>query len=412
MDNKSINDNDPNYTKYNIKLVEELIPGEIILHPIYRSDGLMLVNRYTVLSPSIIRHMDTHLGRHLSIITVSNKEALVEFINEKIYASQRFIEDLKLVVDNTKKFFKSPSSIQAYVDERVNLQSYSSKNQIIRPRIETEEYTILVKNICYSPLWISMETNLESQKLQIRSKVIRENLINKIYLDKTLLSFIKSMKEYDENLLMHSVNTTCIALIIGLTLELTDKDLIDLSIAALFCNVGYINIDKTHFNNLINGLKPSRFESEHIKNSVEVISTSPYCRNKNIIMGILDHHEYYNGEGNPQRKKEKEISLFGRILSIATSYDDMVLGYYGDAAVISNNALYLICENRERKFDPNILRLIIHRMNVYKIGQTFIHSSNEKGVIIGFSNYAEAPHQPIVKFQDGYIKDYYKQDRF
>lgn len=45
------------------------------------------------------------------------------------------------------------------------------------------------------------------------------------------------MLEYDELLLIQGVNSLCTSILIGLTLEFTDDDLIDLVTAALFCNM-------------------------------------------------------------------------------------------------------------------------------------------------------------------------------
>ena len=100
--------------------------------------------------------------------------------------------------------------------------------------------------------------------------------------------------------------------------------------------------------------------------------------------------------------------MFGRILAIATEYDDLVQGYFRADGVISTKAERIIWENKDNKFDPEILKIFMHRTITYKVCQPYFdYNNNEKGIIMGFSNYVEAPHKPIVKFSNGETRDYY-----
>ena len=44
---------------YEIKSIKELKRGNIVLHPIFRPDGLLLINRYKSLTESIILHIQS-----------------------------------------------------------------------------------------------------------------------------------------------------------------------------------------------------------------------------------------------------------------------------------------------------------------------------------------------------------------
>ncbi len=45
-----------------------------------------------------------------------------------------------------------------------------------------------------------------------------------------------------------------------------------------------------------------------------------------IAMGILSHHEHWDGYGYPQGLEKEEIPLIARIISIADAYDVMTTG--------------------------------------------------------------------------------------
>ena len=50
-----------NSSIYIAKTIADLIPGDISLHPIYREDGLLLVNKYTVLTSLLIKQIHIHV---------------------------------------------------------------------------------------------------------------------------------------------------------------------------------------------------------------------------------------------------------------------------------------------------------------------------------------------------------------
>lgn len=75
----------------------------------------------------------------------------------------------------------------------------------------------------------------------------------------------------------------------------------------------------------------------------------------------------------------------------------------------SNNAINIIWENKEDKFDQQILNVYMYRSNIYKIDQAVFIPGEGRGIIVGFTNYAEAPHKPIVRFINGDIWDYYTE---
>lgn len=407
---------------YIIKQAEQLIPGDIILHPIYREDGLMLINRYTHLSILSIKQIHIHLKNNISVIVISSREHLQEFLDNKLYADIRFIRELENIIINIKEVFKLPLSIYSYVDPRVNLESYLKRKHLKTQenikveekeniKIEEEENNTLIKVITTSPLWNCFEFRLESTELQDRAKTIKNQIIDVIYNDKSLLDLISKMKNYDDLLIIHGVNTSCISLLFGLTLELSDNDLIDLAISALFCNIGFTNLKKDIFYNFLKNQEHEDLIDRHIKDSLEILSkASNYCKNKKIIYGILDHHEYYSGGGYPGGKNSESISLFGRIIAIAMTYDELVGGYLESSGILSTRAINIMWENKGEKLDPNILKIYMCRSTLYKVGKNFYNSAGNKGIIIGFSNYLKAPHKPMVRFGNDTVIDYFNKN--
>jgi response regulator RpfG family c-di-GMP phosphodiesterase len=119
---------------------------------------------------------------------------------------------------------------------------------------------------------------------------------------------------------------------------------VELAISTLFADIGFTEYPKSQFIHYLNHSKRNELLSSHIKQSVEVISSSEFCRKKDLLFGILDHHERYDGSGFPNGKVGEDIHLYGRIIAIAQSYDELVGGYIAEQSVASYQALLHLWE--------------------------------------------------------------------
>lgn len=392
---------------YIVKAICDLIPGDITLHPIYREDGLLLVNKYTVLTSGLINKIQIHMKGSIQAIVSESKEHFSKFLVNKLYIDIEFINILKDIVNSMRGIYNIPISIESFVDERIDKTLLIENENNIKEITKNVYYNETINRMTSVPLWESIELILESEKLQERAKNIKSQLIKTIFINKDILDNINKMNEYDNLLLVHGVNVMCISILIGLTLEIPDIEIIDLAISALFCNIGFIKVDKNDFHYFLLNQEDLTIINNHIKNSIEIISNSSFCRNKSIIYGIVDHHEYYSGNGYPAKKTRKEISLFGRIIGIASYYDELVGGYNGNASLNTIDALKLTWENKENQLDFDIIKIYVCRSNTFKIGQVATFNNNERGTIIGFSDFIDSPHKPIVELENGVIKNYF-----
>jgi HD-GYP domain-containing protein (c-di-GMP phosphodiesterase class II) len=134
-------------------------------------------------------------------------------------------------------------------------------------------------------------------------------------------------------------------------------------------------------------------------------------RKESIIYGIVDYYEWYNGEGYPKGKKGQSIGLFARIISMAHFYEEKVGGYFHSSGTKPREAIKLVWENKARKFDPNIVDIFIRRSNFFKIGESIIIPEYGRGIIVGFEDYINAPHMPIVKFEGGMTINLLKEQK-
>lgn len=118
----------------------------------------------------------------------------------------------------------------------------------------------------------------------------------------------------------HTERVTHYSIITARELGLSTDELKKVEIASLLHDVGKIGIPDTILR------KPGKLTDEefeivkaHPVRGSEIMA--PIGAMKEIIPGIRDHHERYDGLGYPDKLKGKEISLLGRIISVADVFD-------------------------------------------------------------------------------------------
>lgn len=386
-------------TIYQMKMLQELLPGEILLHPIYRSDGLLFLNRYKSFTESILNNIKMHFPSTLKVLIVTNASNINEFEHLHIYKHESFLNDLEKVVQQFATYSNVNLTINDYKDERALVATDTDTN--------TDATNTTFNKFYHSPLWNNIQRLFDSTHLLNRIPQIKELVFSTLEKEEALESLYIKLINYHDVLKIHSKNTAIISLMLGLTLELTDDELVELFISTLFADIGFTKYPKSDFVLYLDHGNRNEMLLSHIKDSMEIISTSPFCRRKNVIMGILDHHERVDGSGYPSGKSARNIHLFGRIIAIAQKYDELVGGYIKGDSLASYPAITYIWDQKGKMFDREIIKIFLNRTNIFKLNEPFLLPNHHKGVIVGFHDYLNHPVLPMVKDETGNIKDLY-----
>ncbi len=194
------------------------------------------------------------------------------------------------------------------------------------------------------------------------------------------LTIIKDIGSYTFN---HSANVCILSIAMGIELGLARKDLLELGIAALFHDLGKIDIPGDILN------KPDTLT--HIE--YEKIKQHPYLSSERIIFlkgidevpvfalrGILEHHLDYSGAGYPDLSTKKP-TLFARIIRIVDSYDAMTTPRIYQEVRSPFEALKYIIKSKDI-YDPSLVKVFLDIMGIYPPGSIVLLKGGIKGVMI------------------------------
>ncbi|MGN0666428.1 MAG: HD-GYP domain-containing protein [Huintestinicola sp.] len=227
-----------------------------------------------------------------------------------------------------------------------------------------------------------------------------EKLIDELASKKDILINIADIKMYDDYTFHHSLSVAIMSIAIGLELGLDKKQLYDLGIAGLLHDIGKVSIPIEIIN------KKGRLTDEEF-NIVKMhpVYAATHLRDRKLVsqdcyMGIISHHEKYDGTGYPFKLSGGNIPFYGRILAVGDVYDALTSHRPYRKPSPPNEAIEFIMGGYGTHFDTKIVDAFLRKVAPYPVGSEVNLSNGMVGVVI--KNYPDQPLRPIlnVKGQD------------
>lgn len=231
--------------------------------------------------------------------------------------------------------------------------------------------------------------DIKKIKLQI------ETIVDEIFANKNLMVNMIDMKVFDDYTYYHSVNVAVLSIVLGVAFDMQREELCNLGFAALLHDIGKVFVNKDILNKC-GKLTPQEFEEikthsllgcNHIKKGYGVANSS--------YMGILDHHEKYDGGGYPNNLKGNNISWYGRIISIADVYDAITSDRPYRKAMLPSDAMEYIMASTMTLFDPQVVEVFVRKIAPYPIGTCVKLSNGLTGIVV--ENFEELCMRPRVR---------------
>lgn len=250
------------------------------------------------------------------------------------------------------------------------------KKEIVK---RTYSSTVLLTKDVFNKLKTGERSNIK------RAKRVIGTVVDQIIEDETMLIGMTTIKDYDEYTYYHSVNVSILSVALGHRLGLPKRALSRLGLAALFHDIGKIDIPLDILN------KPTDFTEEewkivreHPRNGAELL-----LKMRNIdellislIIPAFEHHLNYDLSGYPKIKSNMELDLFSKIISIADQYDAMTSSrVYSRIPMSPETALSTMMERSGKQLDPSLLKVFINMVGVYPVGTLVMLDTNELGLV-------------------------------
>ncbi|MDX9871226.1 MAG: diguanylate cyclase [Clostridia bacterium] len=192
------------------------------------------------------------------------------------------------------------------------------------------------------------EENMYHQKL-LEGKSYRNAIVNTL-----LAALYEKSLETEEH--AERMNRYCSSL--GLKLQLSSREMGELSLLAILHDIGKVGIDP---NILQKPDKLTEKEWAEMKRHPEIGCRIAQSTPELAVIAdyIFSHHERWDGWGYPRGLKGEEIPQICRIMAVADAYDAMTNDRVYRKALSHEEALGELKDNAGAQFDPHIVQLFI-----------------------------------------------------
>ena len=199
-------------------------------------------------------------------------------------------------------------------------------------------------------------------------------------------------------LVNHSMRSTVLALIIGMTLRMTDDKLTELGVACMLHEIGQIRLPPQVYMT-----DQPLSDEERGKMAAHPILSYYILKENNfphsVQIAVLEHHEHEDGTGYPRKLSGNNITSFAKIIAVACSFEAITAPRQFRQARTTHEAMLDMLKDNEQQYDDIVLKALLHSLSLYPIG-AFVQLASGKTAQVVNSNPGNPAH-PVIRLTDG-----------
>lgn len=242
--------------------------------------------------------------------------------------------------------------------------------------ISNFDYAKSTMDSCLSALRLSHDIDTHQVKTAVRG------CVKSIIKNPNAMLWLTQIKHKDDYTAEHSVRVSLLAVALGRELELLEKELEDLGVAAMLHDVGKIKIPDEILNKE-GALKPEEYElmKTHTTHGRQLLMSKSDVPPVAVDVAA-SHHEHLNGKGYPKGLTSEKIPFFAKIVAVVDAFDAITSDRVYSTARSTLEALRILYECRGQQFDEEIVRAFVRLVGIYPPGHIVELTNGQAGIIL------------------------------
>lgn len=263
--------------------------------------------------------------------------------------------------------------------------------EVIRPELKQRALELV------HDLFVCDEQQMDASEQEWRIRETVMTVVEDIMSNGDVMYNMMDLKNYDDYTYFHSVNVAILSAVLGVRYGMEEYELRILTTAALLHDIGkkFLEIDILNARRALTD-EERRIVLQHPKLGYEFLRDY-YDFAPEVYLGVLEHHENYNGEGYPMRRSGDDISLYGRIIKLADVYDAMISKRPYRNALSPSDAIEYIMAMNGTEFDPQLVDVFVKWVAVYPVGCS-VELSDGRTAVVTY-NYPGFALRPKIKVE-------------
>lgn len=232
---------------------------------------------------------------------------------------------------------------------------------------------------------------------------IANEIVHQVLGMKNVALEVQRISGFDTCTWTHSVDVCTYSVMCGVAMRYPDKDLTELSQAALLHDIGktMVNLD------ILN--KPARLTDDEyalVKNHPEygwVMLKKNTDLSPRVCASVYEHHENEDGSGYPRGITGNHIYKFAKIIHACDVYEACTAIRPYKKPMNPADAIENLMSGYGKLFDKQVIQVLRSVIVLYPVGRMVLLSDGRTGIVV--ENRREALQRPIVKTSDGTYVD-------
>ncbi|MDR0550002.1 MAG: HD domain-containing protein [Deltaproteobacteria bacterium] len=216
-----------------------------------------------------------------------------------------------------------------------------------------------------------------------KAKRAVQELIDVLFSDESVFLALSTIRDGDDSLFTHSINTTILAIGLGHRLKLNRSALEQLGLAALFHDLGKAGapLKAASAPERLGGRDLALAQSHVLNSLYHVIRLNATFPLKLALVGpTIEHHQSLDGSGYPKSKNPKNISLNGRILAIVDQYVAMTSSRPWRPELTPFEAIMVLLDKSATELDPILVKSFINLVGPWPVGSLLALNTKELAI--------------------------------
>lgn len=209
-----------------------------------------------------------------------------------------------------------------------------------------------------------------------------DTLVESITRNPSAVPWIMELRRKSDYSYQHALGCAVWAATFGRYLGLERRDLSDLAMGGLLCDVGKLNLPSE----LLARRGPVAEADwvvlrRHVAEGLRIVEGTPGL-SPSVVEMVASHHERHDGSGYPHGLRGAEIPIFARIIGLIDSYDAMTSVRPHAASRSPHQAVMELYECRDRLFQAELVEQFIRTSGIYPTGSLVELSDDTVGVVM------------------------------
>jgi len=237
-----------------------------------------------------------------------------------------------------------------------------------------------------------------------KARRLAQTMVDLVLDDESLMLGLTTIRDYDDYTYTHSVNVALLAMALGKRIGLSQIFLEQLGICGMFHDLGKVEVPKDILlkADMLSSGEWDQMRKHPLIGVHRILSLHASREMKSrAALGPFEHHLNYNLTGYPKTHFVNRVTLFGKILRIADTYDALTSErQYRPRAFSPDEALKLMWSKVGEDYDPILLKIFVNMVGLYPVGTILKLDTGEMGLVVDYPRDDERTRPEVVLLED------------